>query len=100
MKLLTLILVLVIGYLGYDTYYGRNGYVQYQAVEAKVQDAREKSDKLSMRNQAVADEIEDLQQDNLTVEELARDELGMIKPGETFYRVIDTNQKTPSKNGR
>ncbi len=100
MKLLTLIILLVIGYLGYDTYYGRNGIVQYQAVASKVQEARDKSDKLAMRNQAVADEIEDLQQDKLTVEELARDELGMVKPGETFYRVIDSNQKTPSKNGR
>lgn len=100
MKLLTLIILLAIGFLVYDGIYGRNGYEQFHVASAKVQEAREKTEHLSMRNQAVADEIEDLQQDNLTVEELARDELGMVKPGETFYRVIDSNQKAPAKNGR
>ena len=49
------------------------------------------------RNQRVKDEIEDLQQGNKAIEELARSELGLIKPTETFYRVIEKDDKAESK---
>ena len=72
MKVLALFLIALIGYLGYDIWFGRNGVEQYE-----------------QRNQALEDEISDLKQGNLVVEELARSELGMVKKSETFYRVID-----------
>ena len=45
----------------------------------------------------ICDEIEDLQQGNKAIEELARSELGLIKPTETFYRVIEKDDKAESK---
>ena len=91
MRLFAVVLVCVIAYLGYDMWNGRNGFLQYQNVAAQVTQAKEKSEKLTMRNQALEDEIEDLQQGNLTIEELARNDLGMIRPDEKFYRVIETD---------
>ncbi len=41
------------------------------------------------RNQALAAEVSDLKQGLEAIEERARNELGMIKEGETFYQVID-----------
>ncbi len=41
------------------------------------------------RNQALAAEVNDLKQGLEAIEERARNELGMIKEGETFYQVID-----------
>ncbi|MDY6322641.1 MAG: cell division protein FtsB [Succinivibrio sp.] len=100
MKLLGLVLVLAIGFLAYDMWYGRNGFLQYESVAAQVTEAKQKSEKLTLRNQALEDEITDLQQGNLTLEELARDELGMIRQGEVFYRVIDGSHPQDLKRER
>ncbi len=88
MKAAALILFCLIAYLGYDIYYGRNGILQYQAIETELGRAASRAEALSKRNQALQDEVNDLNQGNLAVEELARSEMGLIKEGETFYRVI------------
>ncbi len=97
MKFLSLVMIVIIGCLSYDLWFGRNGIAQYRTVSVQVKEARLKAEKLMLRNQAVQDEIADLNQGMLTVEELARDELGMIKQGETFYRVIEPIPATSSK---
>ena len=86
MKVLALFLIALIGYLGYDIWFGRNGVEQYESMSKQYEEA---SKLLEQRNQALEDEISDLKQGNLVVEELARSELGMVKKSETFYRVID-----------
>ncbi|MCR5536878.1 MAG: cell division protein FtsB [Succinivibrio sp.] len=91
MKIFAAILAVLVGLLSYDLINGRNGITQYRTVEAQVETARHKQTQLKQRNQAIQDEISDLQQGSLAVEELARSELGMIKPNETFYRVISKN---------
>lgn len=93
MKIFTLVLLALIAGLAYDIWYGRNGIVQYEDVSAQLRGVLERTEQLEMRNQMLKDEIHDLRQGNLTVEELARSDLGMIKPGETFYRVIVSEQK-------
>ncbi|HEY0506059.1 MAG TPA: septum formation initiator family protein, partial [Lysobacter sp.] len=45
-------------------------------------------------NAALAAEVEDLKSGEAAVEDRARSELGMIKPGETFYRVVEPEGST------
>ena len=51
---------------------------------------------LKQRNDALAAEGEDLKSGEAAIEERARSELGMIKPGETFYRVVETEPVPPA----
>ena len=92
MKIFAAVLAVIIGFLSYDIMNGRNGITQYRSVESQVETAKLKQTQLKQRNQALQDEISDLQQGSMALEELARSELGMIKPSETFYRVISKNQ--------
>jgi cell division protein FtsB len=51
---------------------------------------------LRQRNDALAAEVQDLKSGEAAVEDRARSELGMIRPGEVFYRVIE-NPGAPSR---
>ena len=57
----------------------------YQQVEMQ----RDENRKLRERNQALEAEVQDLKQGLEAIEERAREELGMIKEGETFYQIIE-----------
>lgn len=59
--------------------------------EIEVQQSVNKE--LSDRNAKMFAEIEDLKQGLDAIEERARNELGMVKEGETFYRIIDENSQ-------
>ena len=49
----------------------------------------EENQQLRERNQALEAEVQDLKQGLGAIEERAREELGMIKEGETFYQIIE-----------
>ena len=57
------------------------------AFSAAAQEAE--NARLIERNEVLAAEVEDLRAGKAVLEERARAELGLIKPGETFYRVIE-----------
>lgn len=90
------ILLAVACFLVYDLFFGHNGIKQYKTVAAQLEVVQQKALYLQKRNQAVADQINDLQQGSIAVEELARSELGLIKPNERFYRVIASDEKLRS----
>jgi len=45
--------------------------------------------RLQQRNQAMAADVFDLKHGNQVIEARARNELGLIKPGELFYQVVE-----------
>lgn len=93
---MAVILFLVALFLACDLYLGHNGIKQYNKVAQQLQKAQATALVLQKRNQEVADQINDLQQGSIAVEELARSELGLIKPNERFYRVLATEDKIKS----
>jgi cell division protein FtsB len=49
----------------------------------------DENDRLTQRNQALGADVQDLKHGDQAVEARARTELGLIKPGETFYQVVE-----------
>ena len=77
-------------------WWGEGGLAQARALRAKVEQQRAENTRLQQRNDALAAEVEDLKSGEAAVEERARSELGMVKPGEIFYRVVDPSSPSPS----
>ena len=94
MKFLALLLITFILYLGYDTYYGRNGVAQYFQAKKQYLEASMISESLEKRNQNLREDIADLKQGNKIVEDIARTDFGMVKQNETFYRVIEKDSQS------
>ena len=60
-----------------------------ETLRAAVKKQGEDNDKLTQRNQALGADVSDLKHGEQAVEARARAELGLIKPGETFYQVVE-----------
>ena len=91
MGLLLVALVAVFALLQFRLWTGQGGHRSVAALQSQVQQQTRENAGLEQRNAALAAEVEDLKSGEAAVEERARSELGMIKPGETFYRVVETD---------
>ncbi|RBW66737.1 cell division protein FtsB [Vibrionales bacterium C3R12] len=89
MRLFSLLLVILLGWLQYTLWLGKNGISDYYSIHNEIDVQQQVNTKLQARNNEMFAEIDDLRQGLDAVEERARNELGMIKEGETFYRLID-----------
>lgn len=92
LRIVLVLLLALLAWLQYRLWFGGGG--EREVVQLQAQVARQRHDNtgLQQRNDALAAEVEDLKSGEAAVEERARNELGMIKPGETFYRVIEPEQ--------
>lgn len=86
---LVLLLAALLAALQYRLWSGEGGRPSVDALGQQVEAQRRENAGLQQRNDALAAEVEDLKSGEAAVEERARSELGMIRPGETFYRVIE-----------
>ncbi|UNK41535.1 cell division protein FtsB [Luteimonas sp. S4-F44] len=90
-----LMLTVLLGWLQYRLWYGVGGTTQVEELRARVEAQARQNEGLQQRNDALAAEVADLKSGEAAIEERARGELGMIKPGETFYRVVDDARVAP-----
>ncbi len=88
-RLLALVLLVLLVLLQMKLWNGEGSWTAEQELKVQVEEQRSENAKLKERNAALAAEVEDLKSGEAAVEERARAELGMVKPGETFYRVVE-----------
>lgn len=92
---LLVVLVAILAFLQDRLWIGEGGRGSVAALEQRVAQQVRENAGLQQRNDALAAEVEDLKSGEAAVEERARSELGMIKPGETFYRVVEPESPKP-----
>ncbi|MBS7456448.1 cell division protein FtsB [Coralloluteibacterium stylophorae] len=88
-RLIALLLVALLVLLQVKFWAGEGGWREVEALEQSVARQRAENARLKLRNDALSAEVEDLKTGDAAIEERARSELGMIRPGETFYRVVE-----------
>jgi cell division protein FtsB len=88
MKLINLLLLALLLLLQIKLWGGDGSVGDVMRLRAAVAAQKQENQVLGQRNQALAAEVEDLKSGTEAVEERARLELGMVKPGETFYQIV------------
>jgi len=72
---------------------GKGGWLRVWEVDALVTAQRAKNAQLEARNAGIAAEVRDLKQGLDAVEERARYELGMVRPDEVFFQIVEKHEK-------
>lgn len=85
---LGLLLIILLIALQAKLWLGDGGMRGIHKLHASVSTQKAENAKLERRNQALAADVKDLKHGDQAVEARARNNLGLIKPGETFYQVI------------
>jgi cell division protein FtsB len=89
MRKLLILLLLLFVYLQYRLWFGDGSLQEVWELHREVEAQRAENLQLRERNAALEAEVRDLQQGLDAIEEHAREDLGMVKEGETFYQVVE-----------
>ena len=90
---LTLLLLALLIWLQYSLWFGKTDCNDYSRVSDDVAAQQATNAKLKARNDQLLLKIDDLNGGGEAIEERARNELSMTKPGETFYRLVPDASK-------
>ena len=89
MRLLIVLLLVFIGFLQYRLWVGEGSLAEVHSLRQAITAQEAELEQLAARNRELQAEVDDLRTGLDALEERARVELGMIKPGEIFLQVIE-----------
>ena len=87
-KLITSLLFMLLIALQYRLWFGKHSIPDYLQMKTELETQQLHNQNLTQRNSLLMADIQDLKIGLESIEERARHELGLIKPGETFYRIL------------
>lgn len=97
MKIIRYVLLGLLVALQYPLWFGNGGILALWQLQREVAVHKVEIAELRARNRALEAEVLDLKQGLEAIEERARNELGMVKKGETFYQIIEPPPKGGDK---
>ncbi|MBL0355199.1 MAG: cell division protein FtsB [Candidatus Dechloromonas phosphoritropha] len=94
MRWLTVGLLALVAMLQYPLWLGKGGWLKVWDYDRQLEQQKEVTKKLEIRNAGLDAEVRDLKQGYDAIEERARFELGMIRQDESFVQIPE---KLPGK---
>lgn len=85
---ITALLLILLALLQYRLWFGKHSIPDYLKMRTELDKHVQHNQNLQQRNSLLMADIKDLKIGLESMEERARHELGLIKPGETFYRIL------------
>ncbi len=82
-------LAIILAVLQYRLWLGDGSVPDLIQLRSAIAEQRAANEEAAKRNEALAAEVEDLQEGLHAIEERARSELGMIRRDEVFYQVVE-----------
>jgi cell division protein FtsL len=91
----TLLGLLLLALLVHDVF-GTHGYLAMRRTQQEIKKVKAEVDQLNKENLQLEGEVKDLKSDPHKIEKIARDGLGLAKPGEVIIK-IPQSQQLPQK---
>ena len=98
MKVVALVLLVLLIWLQYKIWLQDGGIPEIIQLEEEIEQVDLEVKKLKERNLSLDAEVKDLKKGLDAIEERARSEMGMIKKGEVYYQVIDSESNKSSSD--
>ena len=89
MRIIAVILLLLLAFLQYRLWFGEGGLHDLSQLEQSIAVQAEENARFEQRNAQLKAEVEGLREPGDAIEELAREELGLVAEGEVFYQLIE-----------
>ncbi len=97
MKILIAVLILILIGLQYKLWFGDGSLSEVVQLTRELEIQKQKLSELEERNKILEAQVLDLQNGLDAFEEKARNDLGMIKQGETFIQLIPREDDNPDE---
>lgn len=95
MRWLLVVLVLLLGILQYRLWFAEGSLAEQHRLQLQIEEQTRINAELQARNAVLEREVMELQSGNKGVEQRAREQLGLIKEGETFYQIVEPPEPAP-----
>lgn len=91
-KVSIVIAVLLLLLLQYRIWFDDSGVLASRALQQDILMMQQGNNEVKTQNQNLTNDIGSLSEDGYLIEETAREELGLIKPDETFILILDKDR--------
>jgi cell division protein FtsB len=80
--------------------FGAHGFVAMRRTQKEIDQIRDQIGKLNAENQSLAGQVNSLKSDPRAIERIAREEMGLARPGEMIFKLPDPAKPAdPQKPG-
>ena len=76
--------------------FGAHGFLAMRRTQEEIRQTRDQIDKLNDENKSLADQVRALKTDPRAIERVAREKMGLARPGEMIYRLPESSQSADS----
>ncbi len=70
--------------------FGAHGFIAMRKTQKEIEQIREQIGKLNNENQSLSGQVNSLKTDPKAIERIAREEMGLARPGEIIYKLPDS----------
>jgi cell division protein FtsB len=70
--------------------FGAHGFIAMRKTQKEIEQIREQIGKLNDENQSLSGQVNSLKTDPKAIERIAREEMGLARPGEIIYKFPDS----------
>ncbi len=72
--------------------FGSHGFIAMRRTQREIEQMREQIGKLNDENKSMTDQVNSLKTDPKAIERIAREEMGLARPGEMIYKLPDSSK--------